>query len=356
MNLHQALVYAYPGDAITEIALRYQTVLGKLGSSRIFAATRHPDLEDRVELVDDVDPAELRQDQIMYHLSIGEQKVVRFLLDTKASLILQYHNITPSSFFESSQPGFAYLLDMGRRDLEVLRDRTTFAMADSACNVKDLVDAGFTDPQVVTPPLGILRLHEVEPDEQAMAALTADERPLVLCVAQMMPHKGLHELIIAAHIVTTYHRADVRFVFVGPGHHSHYAHALNEFARQLVLPAVEVRGRVPDAELVALYKRADLFVSMSHHEGLCVPAIEAMSFGVPVIARAVAALPETVGRGGLLLAEDATPLTFAEAIARCLRDNGVRDILRKRAEVRSHDFDDAACVADFLRVVGPALS
>jgi len=356
MSLHQALVYAYPGDAITEIALRYQDVLSRLGPSRIFAANCHPDLADRVDIIDGIDPVSLRSDTVLYHLSIGEQSIVRFLLDTKAQLILQYHNITPSSFFESSEPGFAYLLENGRRDLEILRDRSTIAMADSAYNLKDLVDAGFPDPHIVTPPLGVLRLHQVTPDERSLAALQADPRPLVLCVAQMLPHKGLHELIIAAHLVTTYHRADVRFVFVGPSHHSHYVHALREFARQLVLPAVEVRGRVSDEELVALYRRADLMATMSHHEGLCVPAIEAMSFGVPVIARAIAALPETIGQGGLLLPEDATPLTFAEAIARCLSDQEVRDILRERALVRSRQFDDAACTRDFLRVVAPALT
>ncbi|MGQ0823989.1 MAG: glycosyltransferase [Actinomycetota bacterium] len=355
MSLHQAIVYAYPGDAITEITLRYQEVLGRLGESRVFAAARHVDLADRVELIDDVEPATLRNATVLYHLSIGEQKLVRFLLDTKAQLVLQYHNITPAAFFESSQPGFAYLLDMGRRDLEVLRGRTALAMADSACNAKDLIDAGFPDPIVVTPPLGVLRLHRLDVEAEAKV-LTADPRPLVLCVAQMLPHKGLHELIIAAHIVTTYHRSDVRFLFVGPNHHSAYAHALGEFARELVLPAVEVRGRVPEPELAALYQRADLLVTMSHHEGLCVPAIEAMSFGVPVIARAVAALPETVGTGGFLLPESAGPLAFAEAIALCLREPAIQALLRERALERSRHFDDAECIRDFLRAVAPVLS
>ena len=59
---------------------------------------------------------------------------------------------------------------------------------------------------------------------------------------------------------------------------------------------VHVVGLVDDAQLAAMFRRAAAFVTVSEHEGFCVPLLEAMAFDVPVVARACAAIPETVGR------------------------------------------------------------
>ena len=54
------------------------------------------------------------------------------------------------------------------------------------------------------------------------------------------------------------------------------------------------------------------------------PLLEAMAFDVPVLARACAAIPETVGDGGLLLPEWAGAELVAEAIARVVEDARLR--------------------------------
>ena len=63
---------------------------------------------------------------------------------------------------------------------------------------------------------------------------------------------------------------------------------------------VELRGYVADADRVALYRGAALLVLPSFDEGFGLPALEAMALGVPVIASDRGALPEVVGRAGLL--------------------------------------------------------
>jgi len=50
---------------------------------------------------------------------------------------------------------------------------------------------------------------------------------------------------------------------------------------------------------------------MSEHEGFCVPLLEAMHFGVPVLARAAAAVPGTLAGSGVLISPVATPLEIA---------------------------------------------
>jgi len=58
-------------------------------------------------------------------------------------------------------------------------------------------------------------------------------------------------------------------------------------------------GQIPDEELAAHYQLADVFVTASIHEGFCIPAVEAMACGVPVVGAHATALPETIGDAGL---------------------------------------------------------
>jgi O-antigen biosynthesis protein len=58
-------------------------------------------------------------------------------------------------------------------------------------------------------------------------------------------------------------------------------------------------GRLHDEELLDAYRSADMLVMPSVHEGFCIPIVEAMACGVPVIAARAAALPETVASAGL---------------------------------------------------------
>ena len=61
-------------------------------------------------------------------------------------------------------------------------------------------------------------------------------------------------------------------------------------------------GPVPEAELAAYYRNAHAYVSLSEHEGFCVPLVESMAMDVPVLAYAAAAVPETLGGAGVTFA------------------------------------------------------
>jgi glycosyltransferase involved in cell wall biosynthesis len=88
---------------------------------------------------------------------------------------------------------------------------------------------------------------------------------------------------------------------------------------------------------VALYRGAALLVLPSFEEGFGLPALEAMALGVPVIASDRGALPEVVGRAGLLVAPDDTD-AWAEAMRRVLTDKGLAETLRNAGRARSRDF------------------
>jgi glycosyltransferase involved in cell wall biosynthesis len=59
-------------------------------------------------------------------------------------------------------------------------------------------------------------------------------------------------------------------------------------------------GPVPDDELAAFYRASSAYISLSEHEGFCVPLVEAMAADVPVLAYAAGAVAETLGGAGVL--------------------------------------------------------
>jgi glycosyltransferase involved in cell wall biosynthesis len=61
-------------------------------------------------------------------------------------------------------------------------------------------------------------------------------------------------------------------------------------------------GAVPDRELSAYYRYSSVYISMSEHEGFCVPLVEAMAADVPVLAYACTAIPDTLGGAGVQFA------------------------------------------------------
>jgi glycosyltransferase involved in cell wall biosynthesis len=77
---------------------------------------------------------------------------------------------------------------------------------------------------------------------------------------------------------------------------------------------VHFTGRLTRDELVKRYSAAKIAVVPSLYEGFGLPAAEAMSCGVPVIASSGGALPEVVGDAGILV-----PPKNADALAAAIK-------------------------------------
>jgi len=121
-----------------------------------------------------------------------------------------------------------------------------------------------------------------------------------------------------------------------------YSFELRRLVAELRLKdAVQFVGSVSDGELRAFYENSDLYLCMSEHEGFCVPLLEAMHFGLPVVAYDACAVKETLGDGGILLAEK-SPAEVAELINIILTDSKLSADLVKRGESQVAKFSEAA--------------
>jgi glycosyltransferase involved in cell wall biosynthesis len=110
-------------------------------------------------------------------------------------------------------------------------------------------------------------------------------------------------------------------------------------------------GAVPDEDLGAFYRWADVYVSLSEHEGFCVPLVEAMAAEVPVLAYAAGAVPETLGGAGVLFTPKDLELA-AEMMGMLVYDRPVREAVIDGQRRRLAAFAPAAIDARLGEVLG----
>jgi glycosyltransferase involved in cell wall biosynthesis len=138
-------------------------------------------------------------------------------------------------------------------------------------------------------------------------------RPVVLCVANLKPHKGHRSLLEAGRLLHK-RRLPCTFVFAGGGpEHA----ALARRAAQLRL---DVRLLGPRQDVDRLLARADVVVLPSTTEGMSNAVMEAMAAGRPVVATAVGGTPELLGDGRGLLVRPGDARGLADAVAAVLTD------------------------------------
>ena len=350
-EVHQLLHVASPGDAVTNAALQYRELLRRVGPSEIFAAHLDPKLAGDVLPLwryHDRPSARTGRNVLLYHLSTGSHEVVDFLRRRPEVAGIVYHNITPSAYFAPYSPELVAELDEGRRQLEALRDRVDLALAVSPFNARELEALGYTNVGVVPLIVDLDELPHAGIDRTAERNLETIDGPVLLFVGQLMPHKRPDLLLGAFHILCTYLIPEAILLVVGAGRLLRYHAAVERYASELQLTGARLKGWVSDHELLACYRRADVFVTASEHEGFCVPLLEAMHLDLPVVARSFAAIPETLDGAGLLLPEDDDPALLAEAMYATLTDDALRSTLVTRGKERAARVDSEQARASFL--------
>jgi glycosyltransferase involved in cell wall biosynthesis len=211
-------------------------------------------------------------------------------------------------------------------------------LADSAFNEADLVAAGC--PRTCVVPVLVDHDRVVDPDPEALARLAASKSAGGsdwLFVGRLIPSKAQHDLVKALWAFHRLYDARARLHLVGFDASPPYRKALVEFVEDLGLTgSVILHGDVPDRTLAAHFATADVYVSLSVHEGFGVPLVEAMRAGIPVVALGSGAVPVTVGEAGLVLTR-AEPSYVAAAVARVLDDHELRTTLVAAGRHRAED-------------------
>jgi glycosyltransferase involved in cell wall biosynthesis len=203
----------------------------------------------------------------------------------------------------------------------------------------DVIERMGVDPgRVVLVPPGLDRPTPVEPQaaERVRHRHGLAGRPYFLYPAITYAHKN-HVMLIRAFAQVAAAHPEPMLVLTG-GVADAESDLMSEIERLGLGSRVVRTGRVSVAEFNALFASATALTFPSRYEGFGMPALEAMSRGVAVIASSNTALPEVLAGAGLLLDPDDGD-GWAGAMAALLDDAGRRTGLVELGHRRAAEFD-----------------
>ena len=337
MKIHQWVPAAHRGDAIGDSARAVRDLLRGMGhDSDIFALTIDDDM--RGEARPFADAAPTGDDVTIFHFALPSPMTEAFAT-IPGRKVLQYHNITPAAFFAPYDPGLFRLAALGRRELAALAGRVDLALGDSEFNRQELEALGFAPTGVLPIAVNTARLTGA-PRRPALERILGDGLINILFVGRIVPNKRIEDHIRLAETYKRYVDAYYRFIFVGrydglPRYHAQIRALIEQY--EMLPDRFWFTGPVPDEDLAAFYRWADAYVSLSEHEGFCVPLVEAMAADVPIVAYAAGAVPETLGGAGLLFSPKDLEVA-AELLGSVVYDRGVREGVLEGQRRRLQDF------------------
>ena len=181
------------------------------------------------------------------------------------------------------------------------------------------------------------------PRRPALEKILGDGLINILFVGRIVPNKRIEDHIRLAELYKRNVDSYYRFIFVGrydgvPRYYAQVRALISEF--QMLPDRFWFTGPVPDDDLAAFYRWADVYVSLSEHEGFCVPLVEAMATDVPVLAYAAGAVPETLGGAGVLFEPKDLELA-SEMLGMLVYDRPMRDRVIDGQRRRLADFSPA---------------
>jgi glycosyltransferase involved in cell wall biosynthesis len=255
-----------------------------------------------------------------------------------------YHNITPARFFTPDAPLYG-LTARGYTQLGEIANHFDLIIGVSRFNL-----AGFGSflrrprPALhIYPVIDPAEKRSAPVDEALLARLRAMHGTNVLFVGRVVRNKRQDAVMRAFDEYRRRFDPEATLWLIGGEADPGYRRDLERLRRSLAsADAINLTGKVSDAVMHTHLRAADVLLCASEHEGFCIPIAHAMALDVPVIARAAAAVPETLGGGGLLV-EEWEPVRVAELMHRLRADNSLRaQVLDRQRGVLSRFTADEA--------------
>lgn len=352
-RIDQLLAGFADGDAISNAAVILRDACRQLGfESNIFAPPERvsPPLRDQCRPLHTYRAES--SDLCLYHYGIASP-ATDFFTSTVARRVLIYHNITPAHFFEGFDDETAVRLREARRGLKSTAKAADAVWADSIYNASEIEALGVPPVHVFELPFDPRPL-DTPPDPELWARRQA---PLTtfLFIGRIAPNKRIEHLIEAfAWYHLTINRQS-RLLVVGSNRSCpRYFTMLRMMVGDLDIPNVCLEGFASQAGLSAYYAVSDMYLSASEHEGYCLPLLEAMYKGLPVISRSVGGVPEAM-RGAGVRYDALTPRELAELMHLILSDTTLRRNVQSGQHRRVKDALNRNIPSEIEIVLSPLL-
>lgn len=287
-------------------------------------------------------------DILIHHFSIGSL-VPYYLMNFRGRIITRYHNITPPHFFKYESNRFSRCrCAQGRNQFSTIRQFSHVCWAASSYNLNEMKHLNFESTCVLPVLRDYNQLFQKTPCLNTTSMIKKSTKKTLLFVGRVIPNKAHHDLFFLLRQYLTHVDKNVRLICIGAVD-SHYGKKLlknlaNAFSMSVAFEPsgastadVTFTGPVSDSELVSYYRDSDAFICLSDHEGFCVPLVEAMNFGLPILAHPSAAVPETLGAAGVL-SDKSNPVDMIEKLHEILTNPQESERLKKLSLLRAQDF------------------
>ncbi len=364
-SIHQLVHTLSYGDAISTEVIALQRALIEDGyESTIYAINVHPFYQGYknpargpIAFYQTLSQTEENSALVM-HYSLGSplNEIYRQASGHKRFLI--YHNLTPARFFQGINPQLVRDLSSGADELPELCNLSDCLIADSEFNARDLkkISSRARERGVSVLPLLVEPSRFEQPANAGFAAMLRSTKGMnILHVGRLVPNKGIEQILRTFYFLCRQIDHSAKLWLVGVDTDSElYAYGLKRMCDAWGISAhVEFLGQRSDCELRALYENCSVYLCLSEHEGFCLPVIEAMHFGLPVISTRHGALAETIQDGGILI-DAVIPSLIAELVAEVSNNSTLRASIIEAGKERVKAFEPAKFYSNVDALFGGA--
>jgi glycosyltransferase involved in cell wall biosynthesis len=237
---------------------------------------------------------------VEYGQYYGLLGLLPLLVGGKPRILFDYHGVTPPDLWgshnrEGLQQGAQHRGLVWFADAALVHSRFTSGELQR--------HSGFPNDwiHILGHPLDTSHYRPGRPSCHLRDLLGLEKATLLLFVGRLAPNKCVPLLVEALARLRDL-TPPVHFVVIGDMGDLYQTEAQHcrERAAELGLSEhLHFLGHVSEEALRDAYRSADVFVMPSRHEGFCIPVLEAMACGIPVVAGRAGALPETVADAGL---------------------------------------------------------
>jgi len=287
---------------------------------------------------------------LWYHYSIFAPNL-ELALNSHDYRVFDFHGVAPSSLFAGQNSHLQSLCEKGQAILPSLRDQFDLCIVHSDYSRAELMRHGFKPGIIHKLPLIVDTSRLFTNGNDPLTPLLS-KLEYILFVGRLIPQK---DILAMLNIFTHIHeeRSDVVLILAGTRHLAkNYQRQIDRvIAQKKIEHRVLITGQINDpSTLSSLFDNAAMLLVTSEWESFCVPVVEAMYFGTPVVVHDIPPLPEVAGNGGIVI-EKRRPQDAAKAILSLWQDYDRYQMLRHMARERSANFTDDTLAAELLRLL-----
>lgn len=300
--VYQVMNSLVQGDGVSSIVLDYDKIFKSSGQPTQIIGNSAS--ESLLQLSKQIHEMQFTSaDTIIYHYC-GHCEWAEYINSIEGpKKILFFHNITTPHFFKEDSTEYLSVVK-GFQQAPILNNFDYYvALSDYSFKIlQQLIPKklkGLTIPNLVDKFIIESKPYNTDLVQQLNSKYSFH----IIFVGRVVPHKKQTDILHLLNYFKKNYNDDFHLSIIGGGMDSYILEIQSLVKKFNLRKNVTMTGKISDADLYAYYRSANVFISMSEHEGFGIPLAEAMIFQVPVMAYGITAIPETIGENGCVFFE-----------------------------------------------------